>query len=71
MEQEVKVKVKILAYERGILPTKLSQLENDVPYATEEWVKENAGGVFGSINGGDISDPTPIKNKIDGGVIGE
>lgn len=72
MEQSVKVKVKILAYEKGLLPTKLSQLENDVPYATQEWVKENAGsgGGFGNIDGGDIANPTPMRNKFDGGVIG-
>jgi len=38
---DIDVKVKMAAYEKGILPQKLSQLENDVPYVTEDWVREN------------------------------
>lgn len=72
MEENIKVKVKITAYEKGIIPTKVSQLDNDVPYATEQFVLDHAGsgGSSGAINGGDISNPTPSYNKIDGGVIG-
>lgn len=38
---DIDVKVQMAAYEKGILPQRLSQLENDVPYVTEDWVREN------------------------------
>lgn len=73
----IKVRVKVAAYEKGILPTKMSQLENDSNYVSEEWVKkfiEENGGSFGpnqtSFDGGDIANPsTGAGYHIDGGDI--
>lgn len=38
---DIDVKVNLAAYERGILPQKVSQLENDLNYAKEQWVEDN------------------------------
>jgi len=38
---DIDVKVKMAAYERGILPQKMSQLENDVGYVDADWVEDN------------------------------
>lgn len=35
-----KLKIKIAAYEKGIIPTKTSQLQNDAKFVDEEWVKK-------------------------------
>ena len=37
---DIKVKLKVAAYEKGLLPTKVSQLENDSNYITLEEGKE-------------------------------
>lgn len=70
-EQTIKVKVKVLAYEKGSLPVKLSQLQNDVPYATQQWVGENFSKPDGYVDGGIVTkDGALIPGKIfDGGVV--
>lgn len=69
-DQTIKVKVKVLAYERGSLPYKLSQLQNDVPYATQKWVGENFSKPDGYIDGGIISKDAQTPGKVfDGGVV--
>lgn len=55
MDNDVNVKLKIAAYEKGILPEKMSQLENDVPYATVEFVNKVIHERTGKIDGGDIA----------------
>lgn len=73
MENNVKVKVKIQAYERGILPTRLGQLANDVPYATQTWTKnlvKEYGGFPSQFDGGNIQNKDQtVRVILDGGEI--
>lgn len=77
---DVKIVVKVRAYERGILPTKISQLQNDAGYATMEWVKKyvkdhcSGGGgtvVEIQVNGGLVTDTGAIKNIVNAGEVGQ
>lgn len=38
---DAEINVNIAAYEKGILPRKVSQLENDLNYADKQWVEDN------------------------------
>ena len=56
---DAEIKVNIAAYEKGILPRKVSQLENDLNYADKQWVEDNFSkkGTTGlTINCGDVKD---------------
>lgn len=68
MDEKIKVRLKVSAYERGSIPRKMSQLENDASYATEQWVQEHFRPGQG-LDGGNISDPSTSGLVIDGGVL--
>lgn len=48
MADNIKIRVRLAAYTRGILPTKISQLEQDIDYVTEA---PKDDGVYGRYNG--------------------
>lgn len=56
---DAEINVNIAAYERGILPRKVSQLENDLNYADKQWVEKNflkKGTAGFTINCGNVED---------------